>query len=87
MSNVENKPESQLPSISRELADKVKQELGWEYPIDDGEDSDMLIMTEPTDEEWEAARKQVKGLSETDPEIAKLQDEIHRFLKGENTDE
>ncbi len=85
MSNPENKPN--LPSINADLAAKVQEKLGWGFPIDDGEDDNVLMITEPTDEGWKSAMRDLKGLSEVDPGITKLQDELDKFLKGENTNE
>lgn len=67
--------EPKLPSIDAELAARVKEKLGWDYPIDDGEQVEGVLSI---DEQIEQAR----GLAGDDPILGALADDIENTLKG-----
>ena len=72
---MDNERGPKLPSIDRELAAKVKEKLGWDYPVDDGEQVEGVLNV---DSQIEQARE----LAGNDPVLGALADDIENTLKG-----
>lgn len=67
-----------LPEIDPELAALVKERLGWEYPV---------AKLSPEQGDIHNAITDLLALSETDFEIAEIQDLVNRILGGEDNNE